>query len=114
MNSLFMIGSPVSFKSVRKVTFREINEAVLVGTRTESAINPTFFISGIISSKAMAAPVDVGMILLNTDRFRRRSLLPALGAASSIFWLLVAACTVDMDAVMILEVSLVSSKGLII
>ncbi len=62
-----------------------IKEAVLVGMRTESAIKPICLISGMISSRAMAAPVVVRMMLLNTERFFRRSESPALGTASRMF-----------------------------
>ncbi len=85
------MGSPLSVSSVRKVRLREINETVLVGTRMESAMKPTLLISGKISSRAMAAPVVVGIMLLKTDRFLRRSFVPDLGGASKMFWLFVAA-----------------------
>ena len=85
MNSLLITDLPLSPIRVLNVMFRTIKDAELVGTRTESAINPNSLISGMICSRAIAAPVDVGMILLNTDRFLRKSLSPAPGTESNIF-----------------------------
>ena len=79
----------------------------------ESAINPISLISGRISSRAIAAPVEVGIMLFITERFRLKSLVPDFGGESSMLWLFVAACTVDIEAVTILEVSSVSSRGFI-
>ena len=78
-----------------------------------SAIKPICLISGRISSRAMAAPVVVRIILLNTWRFFRRSETPACGtASSSIFWLPVVAWMVDMEAVIIPAVSPFPANGL--
>src|SRR5512136_2885892 len=108
-----MTGCPALSRGVWNVMFRMIRETVLVGTRTESAMKPTRFISGSTSSRALAEPVVERMMLFMTDRFLRRSLAPVLGTESRTLWVLVAAWMVDMEAVRMQEVSLVSSRGFI-
>ena len=68
---------------------------------TDSARKGMSFISGITGRRALAAPVDVRMMLFMMLRLLRRSLLPASGRRSSTSWVLVAACTVAMEADMI-------------
>ena len=58
-----------------------IREPVVRGTRTDSAIKPIPFISGMTRPSALAAPVLVRMMLLKTERDFRKSVAPALGGA---------------------------------
>ena len=74
-------------------------------------MKPMSRISGITCSSAFAALVDVRMMLLSTERVLRRSLAPAPGTASSTCWVLVAACTVLMPAVIMCRVRSRSSSG---
>ena len=89
-----------------------MRDSVLVGIRMESAMKPIFFTSGMTSARASAAPVEVRMILFRMLRFFLRSFSPAFGMESRTDWVLVTACTVDMEAVRILLVASFSSSGL--
>src|SRR5512139_3218030 len=78
-------GCPAESSGVWKVMFRIISETVLVGIRTESAMNPTCLICGRTCSKAFAEPVVDTMMLFMIERFLRRSDADALGGASGTF-----------------------------
>ena len=97
--------------SVWKVTLRMIRLTLEVGMRTESAMKPMRAISGITSSRALAALVEVITMLPMAPRFLRMSLSPAPGTASSTGWLLVTAWTVLMPAVIMLRVRSRASSG---
>ena len=84
-------GKPSGFNRELKVIFSAINDTVVVGIRIESAIKPNLVISGITFSNVLAAPVEERMILLNTERFLRKSLAAALGTESKMLWVFVAA-----------------------
>ena len=56
---------------------------LLMGMRTESAMKPMRAISGMTSSSAAAALVEVSTTLPIAPRFLRRSVAPALGTTSS-------------------------------
>ncbi len=60
-----------------------IRLTVEVGMRTESAMKPIRAISGITCSSALAAFVEVMMMLSSAALLLRRSPVPALGTASS-------------------------------
>src|SRR5512134_3449970 len=75
-------------------------ETVEVGTR-RAYPSSLPAISGITSLRALAAPVEVGMMLIAAALARRRSEC----GRSRIFWSLVYACTVVMKPQAILKLS---------
>ena len=99
-------------RRVWKVMFRMIRDSVGIGMRTESAMKPIAPISGITCSSAFAALVEVRMMLFRALRLRRRSLAPGPGTVSSTLCELVAACTVLIEAVMMLAGCRRSRSGL--
>ena len=60
---------------------RMINDPEAVGILTDSAIKPMVSISGITRARALAAPVEVRMMLFMTLRFFLRSVAPLFGQA---------------------------------
>ena len=96
-----------------RLSTRTMSEPVDVGMRTDSAMKPMFFISGITRPRARAAPVVVRMMLFRIERLFRRSLAPAEGSLSSTCWLPVAACTVTMEALKKFSAPKWSINGLI-
>src|SRR5665647_3418316 len=74
---------PSASVSLWNVTLRMMRLTLCVGIRTESAMKPMRPISGMTSSRAAAALVEVSTTLPRAPRVLRRSVAPAFGTASS-------------------------------
>src|SRR5512144_468207 len=103
---------PSAATSDWKVMLRMSSDSVGMGMRTESAMTPISWICGMTCSRALAAFVEVRMMLFRALRVRRRSEAPAAGTLSRTLWVFVAAWTVLSDAVMIVDGRRRSMRGL--